>query len=459
MKIIESVFHLNGVCHRVLLSGNAQFTIQEDISLPGELNSDTFRKLREEGKGPFGGEVNQKEKQLIWGFDSTHVMTTTMELPEQDHAEMESIVKIQMENILPVPVEELAFHWRASGPQSLLVTIKKKWITGQLDTLRHYKPNKVILNGEAVARAYQEYAQKPHNDCLLLWWHDDTIEMLRLKKGQLVFMRCLHAEKEEMSSEISREHIKEDLLAIFDELGLNKQSQIIMIPSSAEYAQCFSMLEYSRLELSPCHLKKLDNIELDHQKQLTLLPALGHALLTEPKESYFNVFRDHYTHSVKKQFSGNLYYPVALFALALLCILGYYYLEYQLDLKKLKALQLEPEIQKQLDEKQRVQNYQKLLISERPDIIDFIQVIQPKGIRGVTLTEVQFKKGQQVKISGTTKNDEYYKYMEELQKNKSLSNITLHTPVYNKQKRMTSFSLTFKYKGWSQKAKSRRGVL
>ena len=162
-------------------------------------------------------------------------------------------------------------------------------------------------------------------------------------------------------------------------------------------------------------------------------------------------FRRHYSPSLKKSSSSFLPSLSISLALTLFSCILYLYLSYLNDTKALAALKLAPETLAKLTEFEKRQKYQQVLISERPDWIELFEEVNPKGVRGVTLHELLFKKGQRVKVSGKTRSDEYYSYIETLQKNKKISHILLETPVYDKKSRTTTFSLTFQYKKWSKK--------
>jgi Tfp pilus assembly protein PilN len=97
----------------------------------------------------------------------------------------------------------------------------------------------------------------------------------------------------------------------------------------------------------------------------------------------------------------------------------------------------------------------KTVARERPDLLDLLKVVNESGGRGITLTSLTFKKGQPVSISGeVSSNDQLSKYEKNLQNTKGIEKVNYTANTNAKSKKIT-FTMTFDYKSFSRKTKSK----
>ena len=94
---------------------------------------------------------------------------------------------------------------------------------------------------------------------------------------------------------------------------------------------------------------------------------------------------------------------------------------------------------------------------ERPDLLDLLKLVNENGEKGITLTGLNFKKGQPVSITGqASSNDQLSRYEKNLQKAKGLEKVNCTANTNAKSKKIT-FTMTFQYKNFSKKI-TRAGI-
>ena len=99
----------------------------------------------------------------------------------------------------------------------------------------------------------------------------------------------------------------------------------------------------------------------------------------------------------------------------------------------------------------------KTVARERPDLLDILKLVNESGERGITLTNLYFKKGQPVSISGqVTSNDQLSRFEKNLQDNKAIEKVNYTANMNTKSRRIT-FTMTFHYKNFTKKATRTRG--
>jgi Tfp pilus assembly protein PilN len=93
----------------------------------------------------------------------------------------------------------------------------------------------------------------------------------------------------------------------------------------------------------------------------------------------------------------------------------------------------------------------KTVARERPDVLDLLKVVNECGERGITLTGLNFKKGQPVSVTGqASSNDQLSRYEKNLQKTKGIEKVN-YTANKNVKSKKITFTMTFHYKNFSRK--------
>ena len=124
---------------------------------------------------------------------------------------------------------------------------------------------------------------------------------------------------------------------------------------------------------------------------------------------------------------------------------------YYCDVSTLEALRNDEESGKKVEALIEHHVLQKQIAAARPDLLDLIVLLNPPKQKDLIWDSLDFKKGKMVKLTGKAKNNRHYQFVKMLQGIRGLTQVKLENPIYDKKKKMTSFTITFLYKNWSQK--------
>ena len=97
----------------------------------------------------------------VGGFDSGRAAFYRIEVPEVKSEQMDSLVRMQAESLLPLPIEQMEVAWRShkSGEGKAEITIAAARLL-QLERYRRemerFGPRRIYLSGEAVVKVWRD---------------------------------------------------------------------------------------------------------------------------------------------------------------------------------------------------------------------------------------------------------------------------------------------------------------
>ena len=95
---------------------------------------------------------------------------------------------------------------------------------------------------------------------------------------------------------------------------------------------------------------------------------------------------------------------------------------------------------------------------ERPDMLNLLKLVNDSGERGISLSSLQFKKGQIVTISGQAgNNDQLRDFEKKLQETKGIEEVNC-TPTTDSKGKKITFKMNFHYKNFTQKKVKRTSL-
>ncbi len=399
------------------------------------------------------GLEHERDSQRVEGYDSSRILCSAVECPDVDGLDLEPLIKSQLEAKFPYTIEQLIFDWDDRPSKKLVVAEYRDKVTQRLGLLKSDSISKCMLHAEGLSRAFVEF--ESIDSAILLWWHDDCLEIVHVDRKKLVDHKSIQLETFDIKQSKQLTHLKGDVISMVEKLNPKSDLPIYAISHDSDYQELLKNMSDASFDVQDLKVDKNEfNENLGAHDFIKCWPAIGMGLILQNDETYFDLFKPLSYIEGKNDdssYRGKIITSVALFVLM---VCAYFYTSYLKDVKTLESLQFKPELTKEIKEYQLTQELKKKLIGERPDLLHLIDVLSPKDIKGITLDQLIFKKGVVAKVVGRTKNDMHFKYVESLQRSKDLTQVKLVTPTYDKSKRETTFSITFEYQKWNCKATS-----
>jgi hypothetical protein len=156
-----------------------------------------------------------------------------------------------------------------------------------------------------------------------------------------------------------------------------------------------------------------------------------------------------------------LYSPKVACAIAAVMLVLLAIVSYAVDMTSPNAIEkrLEASISNiDMDLLLKKQNLIKVVARERPDLLELLNLVNESGARGITLNSLHFKKGQPVSITGQAgSNDDLSRFEKSLQNSKGIDKVNPPTASVDSKSRRITFTMTFQYKNFTQKATKAQG--
>ncbi len=182
---------------------------------------------------------------------------------------------------------------------------------------------------------------------------------------------------------------------------------------------------------------------------------IGLALLAlEAGSNELNIFENLYNPIQKVVKKRWLYSSTASFAIACIMLVLLVIVSYSVDIAGPNSIERRiEESVSDVDMNQLVKRQQliRTVARERPDLLDILKLVNDSGEKGITLTGLNFKKGQPVSITGqASSNDQLSRFEKNLQKTKGIEKVNYTANTSTKSKKIT-FTIKFNYRNFSER--------
>lgn len=450
-RYIESIVYINGRFCGVSLDVSAEPYRVNMATAEAALEASSMQQARQQIDQALSL-PNEATVDLVLGYDSSHMLAYSLDIPPADKKDLAAIIDVQVEALLPLATGEMAYDWRAhAAGKAFVLATKASSVREYSEIVSEQNPVAISLNLEGVVEGWKALAAKPSEREILAWWHDGVIEVVQLDAKQVVGFRVLHADLDELTAVAEQKQLIHDLNLVISEFGADAGS-VVFIPSSNAYTEKVKALQElgAPLKRAELNLKHIDS-DIELEEALFVLPAIGLALGHSKGQERFELFKDVYQHheSQKRESRFPKVWVSACVAAAMFVF--YLYASYLSDVNALEKMEMEPETHQEFTEMMKQQALHQEIVAQRPDLLGLFEALSPEKQKDLFLKSVDFRKGQSVKLTGLAKNDQHYNYLKTLQQSSELTDVKMNNPVYNKRKKETSFSMTFNYKQWGKK--------
>jgi hypothetical protein len=412
------------------------------------------------------------DRMIIAGFNTAGTIFHRTTVPAVEDEEIESIVGLQAETRLPLPPEHIELTWRADklNDGQLGVTIavaRKEQLQKFVDNVRCFQPTKLLLNCEGIVKVWEALFAGNKENAVVLSAGAHNTQVCLVEKGRLSNAVVLDSGVEDFSSTAAEEQTEtterfaQDMRSVLDLFGCSGREELpvfVLSDGGATYVSIVSSLRLAGLNARVA-TPELDGImarsELSNEDIYKYRTPIGLALLAiETDSNELNIFENLYNpvrKTVKKHW---MYSLTATFAIACIMLVLLVIVSYAVDITGPNSIEKRiEESVSDVDMNQLVKRQQliRTVAHERPDLLDILKLVNESGEKGITLTGLNFKKGQPVSITGqASSNDQLSRYEKNLQKTKGVEKVNYNANTNAKSKNIT-FTMTFNYKNFSKK--------
>jgi hypothetical protein len=445
---------------------------------------------------------NGNNKIIVVGFDSAGTAFYRFNMPAIEKKEIEAIVKLQAESRLPLPAEQMELAWRTDQIQNGQIAItmaasRKQNVQAFVDKVRSVQPTQIILDCEAVVKAWRTLFSKSKKDAVIINAAARNTQVCLVEDWQLSNSVALDMGIEDFAEGQAEEETEttqryvQDIRSIVDLFGQERTTKfpvIVLSDGSATYVNLASALKSAGLnaQVSPPEPAKLSAPDkLVNEDIYKYRVPIGLALTAlDTNTDKLNLFENLYNPAGKEKQQHWLLSPKVVYTTAAITLVLFIIVSYAMTIarpgaieKHIKASGAEADI-KMIMERQKLK---KVIAQQRPDLLNLLSEITSCGQinqrpqrsgrgqnSGIQLESFHFKKGQPVTITGqASNNDQLYSFEKSLEERTDIKEVKRSTTqniissnvnnsarnsgaARNGRNRGTKFTITFHYKNFTK---------
>ena len=404
-------------------------------------------------------------------LESGGVIFYQIEIPDVEDGQVEAIVEMQIETMLPVARDEIQLASRtdrsSGGRRKVTAAIaRNEKLKAVVPIAKRSQASMVILDCEGVVRAWKELFGGGDGKTVLVNIGEASSQVILADGGRLTCATAidlgsadlLDSEKFSATAEL----FGRDLAEAIELFGMSNRSdvEIFVLSDKAE--------RYERLILSLAELGVVAKAAIADPKLLGRQCELGAAEVHEYCDVIGAGMLGLQPNGDELNLLGKLYRPVGTesesagqISLRRPCIITavmivlFLFVCYAIDkamLSNLKGNLYSSEIEINAGAIIEKENVRKLIASERPDVLDLMTKVNSSGPEGLMLDSFKFQKKQPVTISGRGKSyDQLYEFQKNLMAKSGISEVKILSPNLDEKKNEVSFKITFHYKNFTKK--------
>lgn len=404
--------------------------------------------------------------QTVVAFDSADVVFYQINLPAVQGKDLESMIKLQAEALLPLPADQIQLAWHTQPPRDnqIALTIaaaRTDRLHSFLELLRPVKPSRLILDAEALVEFATNFCPGSSIEGVLANIDRHRTQLCFAQAGRLLAAATLDAGLDDLSpagrpAPPAAEQFVQDIRSALQLFGSADDKQLpiyILSNGSAALTQAADYLAQAGFNIhtvSPQRTGPITACAVSTETIFEYLVPIGLALKAFKADGeYLDLFADLYAHT-RPDWPAH---PSAAIKraslLAAAALLVFALVSYALDKatlrffeKHLRDTQDRPGINTVV----AAQQLKAAVAAHRPDVLDLLTTISASRPGAVTLDTLTFRKGQPVNMTGQASSyDELYRFQEQLQKHKIIRDIRILNPTFDDKKGKVSFTLTLRY--------------
>jgi hypothetical protein len=398
-----------------------------------------------------------------------------IDIPPVRDGQVDSVVKMQAETLLPLPGSEMQACWRvdkaAVGKRSVTIAAgRTEGLRAYTRAARRLGASKILLDYEGVVRAWRELFGGTYDKTVVINIAESGTGVVLAENGRLSSAVTLDAGQEALSGQVdwrsTAELFVHDLRNALELFDLADDADVKVVVLSQDIETHKRLIPYLReaginasvAVPSPGSMKSSE--ETVSEDIVEYIGSIGAAILAlEPEPEELNLFEDLYSAERAdraNQAPGSLKRP---FVITAAMVVLFVLISYALD--KTSLAHLRKHIYSASGNPGAInaaamieqQQMRKIVATQRPDMLDLLTKISESNPDGMILDMITFKKRRAVTIDGSCKSyDQLYEFQKKLSEQSGIKEVKIQNSAVDKNKKgKVGFKMTFHYKNFTRK--------
>jgi hypothetical protein len=401
-------------------------------------------------------------------FEGGMVVFRRIEVPSRSEKELESMVRMQAEAILPLPPEEIELGWREGKTENgrthvILAAARTSSLRAFAEDAAALGPAKIVLESDGFVRAWSEACKTSGSPAILVRPKAASTDVCLVEDGLLsqAIRMDLGIDAMFQAGSLSYhavERLKQDIegaAALFD----IPQGTPIYIAGdgSGAMAAITKYLADSGLPAkssTPKAWSARDGAAIPPSELYQYMAEAGAAMLALEGTRELNIFGRLYVPKEERKVVtiGIPLKKAALIAAA--SIFGALIVWYGLDKFALwRSNSLLNQQRDGLSVITMLEQHKAIsqAAGERPDLLELLTTIKEVAPSDVLFHNFIFRKGKPITLTGQARtNDSLYKFEDDLRTKKGITNVKEQSAVRDEKENKVVFTLTFDYRSFTK---------
>lgn len=407
-------------------------------------------------------------------FDGRNAAFYRVNIPVSDNQQLESIVRIRAESLLPIDSSRMRFTWRCDREidSSRNITIaagSRNTIDDFAASVSELKPDRIAVDHEAIVTAFEKCAQDLPPRYTLTYFSKNSVKICAVEASLLVNAITIDTGTDNLfehdeNTANTAEMFTQDICNGIDYFGPDFASVpvYILCPNQQYTPQISEFLTQTGLNTQIPNImitKLTDDDSITPEKFIQWLPLFGTALLNETAdEKQLNLFEQVYREKARENaMRGTIIAKrtsIAAVVIILLILLGVFMVDYaQLWYLRDKLAYESDGLNVATLIKQHLTHRQ--IAAARPDMIELLSIVTDAAPADMMIDNINYRRGQAVTISGEVPSHQTLEqFHKALREHKDIKDAQVGPATKSKNDKKLNFSVTFDYKNFTTKRRS-----
>ncbi len=419
--------------------------------------------------------------------DSAPMAFYSIDLPAVKDARLESIVRMQAETILPLPISQMHLAWRAARPTEqgracVIAAARKKTIGSLLESARDGGASMVLPDAEAVVRIWRQFFGGTDDCSVILHIRQVDTRLLLARDGVLLDAVTIDVGTDDLNNPQNRlesselfVHDLRNTLDRFAQRAVQTTKAFILSENASTYKELIACLSQAGIEVAPAvpRLNVVDTAfdlhgagepgdksrpadshlfaargELTPADIFKNLEAIGAGILAlDGRASVINMLYAEEVQARQKARSARSMMTAVAAVSAVLMLFVFLLVARSVDEAALEKME-----NTDMSALVKLQDTRKAIFEQRPDILDVLTKLNQSTQPGMLLDSFVFQKAQAITIKGTASSyEQLYEFEKVLRSQKGITEVNLQKPTFDEKKKQVTFKMTFHYKRFTRK--------
>ena len=412
------------------------------------------------------------EAEIVIGFDSSQAVFYRITAPAVKADELEAIVALQAEALLPLPVEQMELAWRAGNVHNdkqavTIVAARTDKLLKFVETVRICEPWLILLDGEGIVKAWKVFFGDDKRQCAIINIRDSNTQVCFAEDGQLALAVTLDLGSDDFSAtgkpeSRTLERFAQDMRSAFEHFGFADTRQLpafIVCQNRNTAGDIIGYLATAGFDMPMAEEaleKPASKTELSVEQFYEYFVPIGLAMTAlEPEGDQLNIFRRLYRPARQEKKSSPLPSLKSAVVIVVIMLAAFLFFSYKIDSARLNRINhcfagAEPNTSANLFfQRQKISS---AIAGQRPDVLDLLINISKDAPDDMMLDSLAFKKGQLVSIAGHINDrQKLNKFAESLQDRGGIKAVKIQKCSLDEKEKQHQFVITFDYKNFTQK--------